>query len=148
MCRSNDIVWGAYGANAVHFSVLQEVMATGIGCEVGTMYQLSNNWHGYVEVMDKQVADLREDHYHKGFVVPTPIVGHYPTFFSECEAFCQDETTEHYRNDFFLETALPMQEVHNIYRSTGPRAALNACGNIGASDWRFACQQWLRKRIK
>ncbi|MHC4157178.1 MAG: thymidylate synthase [Planctomycetota bacterium] len=25
--RSNDVVWGAYGANAVHFSMLQEYMA-------------------------------------------------------------------------------------------------------------------------
>lgn len=28
-CRSNDIIWGAYGANAVHFSMLQEFLAAG-----------------------------------------------------------------------------------------------------------------------
>ena len=44
-CRSNDILWGAYGANAVHFSFLQEYMAGRIGCAVGLMYQFSNNWH-------------------------------------------------------------------------------------------------------
>lgn len=47
-CRSNDIIWGAYGANAVHFSMLLEYMALKIGCPVGVYRQISVNWHGYV----------------------------------------------------------------------------------------------------
>lgn len=46
--RSNDLVWGALGANTVHFSVLQEYMAAIIGCEVGTYTQFSNNMHLYL----------------------------------------------------------------------------------------------------
>lgn len=46
-CRSNDIIWGAYGANAVHFGFLLEYMAAAIGCEVGSYYQISVNWHAY-----------------------------------------------------------------------------------------------------
>ncbi len=148
MCRSNDIVWGAYGANAVHFSVLQEVMAAGIGVEIGTLYQLSNNWHGYVDVMEKQRAQFRVNHYENGSVVTVPMVGHYETFFAECENFCRGGTTERYTNDFFLATALPMIEIHKMYRGLGARAAYNSCHNIFAPDWRFACAAWLRKRIK
>lgn len=48
--RSNDIVWGAYGANAVHFSVLQELIASCVGVNVGTYYQVSNNFHAYVDI--------------------------------------------------------------------------------------------------
>ena len=48
-CRSNDIVWGAYGANAVHFSMLQEYMAARIGCGVGQYHQVSVNWHAYLD---------------------------------------------------------------------------------------------------
>jgi thymidylate synthase len=51
--RSNDAIWGAYGANAVHFSVLQEFVAAAIGCSVGHMYQWSNNLHAYCETLDK-----------------------------------------------------------------------------------------------
>lgn len=47
LCRSNDIVWGAYGANAVHFSVLQEYLAARIGVGVGRYTQVSNNFHAY-----------------------------------------------------------------------------------------------------
>lgn len=47
--RSNDAVWGAYGANAVQFSVLQEYMAEHIGVGVGRYMQVSNNMHVYTE---------------------------------------------------------------------------------------------------
>lgn len=47
VCRSNDIVLGAYGANAVHFSVLQEYLAARIGVEVGSLWQMSWNYHMY-----------------------------------------------------------------------------------------------------
>jgi len=45
--RSNDIIWGAYFANAVHFSMLQEYLACWIGCEVGSYWQVSVNYHAY-----------------------------------------------------------------------------------------------------
>lgn len=51
-CRSNDIIWGAYGANAVHFSFLQEYVATHIGCPVGTYSQISVNWHAYLKTLE------------------------------------------------------------------------------------------------
>lgn len=49
MCRSNDMIWGAYGANAVHFSFLLEYLAARVGLPVGRYYQVSNNFHAYVE---------------------------------------------------------------------------------------------------
>jgi hypothetical protein len=48
-CRSNDIVWGAYGANAVHFSFLLEYVATCLNVPIGRYYQISVNWHGYLD---------------------------------------------------------------------------------------------------
>lgn len=51
--RSNDMVWGAYGANAVHFSMLQEYMARRIGCEVGIYTQVSSNMHAYTATLPK-----------------------------------------------------------------------------------------------
>lgn len=51
--RSNDAIWGCHGANAVHFSFLQEYMAAMIGVKVGFMYQVSNNYHAYMSELDK-----------------------------------------------------------------------------------------------
>lgn len=47
--RSNDAIWGAYGANAVQFSMLQEYMAWHLNVGVGKYVQMSNNLHVYTE---------------------------------------------------------------------------------------------------
>lgn len=48
-CRSNDAVWGAYGANVVQFSVLQEFIARAVGVEVGVYRQFSDSFHVYTD---------------------------------------------------------------------------------------------------
>ena len=62
--RSNDIIWGMFGANAVHFSFLQEYIACAIGIEVGHYHQFSNNAHVYTETNsgwhpDKWLAEYK-----------------------------------------------------------------------------------------
>lgn len=47
MNRSNDAVWGAYGANAVQFSFLHEFVACALNCRVGTYRQISDSFHVY-----------------------------------------------------------------------------------------------------
>lgn len=59
--RSNDIVWGCYGANAVQFGVLHEWLATSIGCAVGTLTQVSTNWHMYAQAEDLILATASAD---------------------------------------------------------------------------------------
>jgi hypothetical protein len=45
--RSNDVIWGAYGANVVQFSMLLEYIAAHAGLRVGTYAQVSNDFHVY-----------------------------------------------------------------------------------------------------
>ena len=63
--RSNDLIWGALGANVVHFSFLQEYLAACIGCEVGVYNQFTNNLHVYVDRFEpeKWLADETPDFY-------------------------------------------------------------------------------------
>lgn len=56
--RSNDMIWGAYGANAVHFSILQEYIAAKVGVEVGVYRQVSDSYHVYTN--NPQWKVLRE----------------------------------------------------------------------------------------
>lgn len=46
--RSNDMVWGAYGANAVQFAFIQEAMASLLRVPAGRYYQVSNSFHVYL----------------------------------------------------------------------------------------------------
>jgi thymidylate synthase len=55
--RSNDMIWGAYGANAVQFSFVQEYLAAAIGAWPGAYRQVSNSFHVYPDVFNK-VAGL------------------------------------------------------------------------------------------
>lgn len=48
--RSNDMVWGAYGANVVQFSVLQEYIAAKLNAKLGEYTQFSDSFHVYPDV--------------------------------------------------------------------------------------------------
>lgn len=66
-CRSNDMIWGAYGANAVHFSFLLEYMALKIGVPPGVYTQVSVNFHAYDNDLWARVVNgpqLTENPYH------------------------------------------------------------------------------------
>lgn len=79
-CRSNDVVWGAYGANAVHFSMVQEYLAALIGCPIGTYEQISVNYHIYSDWNEKLKELPRQsydDPYSKGLVHHVPML--FPT---------------------------------------------------------------------
>lgn len=49
-----------YGANAVHFSFLLEYMALWIGVPVGKLYQVSVNWHAYLDVFGPLETGFRD----------------------------------------------------------------------------------------
>lgn len=59
-CRSNDVLLGAHGANAVHFSILLEYMASRVGLPMGVMRQFSNNYHAYTELYPNLVRNAED----------------------------------------------------------------------------------------
>lgn len=157
-CRSNDLVWGAYGANAVHFSVLQEYMAAAIGVSVGRYYQVSNNWHMYTERFEKMSAgqwspDNREENYylstHAGIRIrPYPMVSVPSAFLRDCESFVMQPDWDRYIyvNEWFLNVAVPLRKSHLAWRHGDVLLARRMLDGVAASDWRLAAQQWLSRR--
>lgn len=59
--RSNDIIWGAYGANAVHMSFLQEYVAHACNLSVGEYWQISSDFHAYQPLFDEKYSGLCEE---------------------------------------------------------------------------------------
>jgi thymidylate synthase len=148
LCRSNDIVWGAYGANAVHFSMLQEWLAAVVGVGIGKMYQFSNNWHGYTEVLDKFPATECHDLYASGDVRPAPMVTKPDEFLSDCEIFCQDPcaVVDDYDNSWFNRVAVPMAQVHSVFKTGDREWASRLTENVEAPDWQRAAREWIGRR--
>lgn len=47
--RSNDIIYGLFGANLCQFSTIQELMASWLGVEVGTYTHITDSLHTYLD---------------------------------------------------------------------------------------------------
>lgn len=160
VCRSNDIWWGAYGANAVHFSMLLEYMATKLGKPVGVYRQFSNNYHLYTErVALKDMHDLADDAFdHDRYVdwegsdVP-PVepfslcAGDTDAWDADLKAFLKDPLWEgQYRDPFFNGTAALVYEAWDERKKhPGQGAGLATADDIIASDWKVACVEWIER---
>lgn len=146
-CRSNDIIWGATGANAVHFSFLQEVMAAQLGVRVGKMYQLSNNWHAYSNILEKMGEPTAFDPYFVGTVDPYLIVEDPDVWFLDLDRFMGGNHDAEFTNSFFSAVAVPMWRSHSCYKSKDLRKLDETIETIQASDWRKAVRDWTGRRL-
>lgn len=155
LCRSNDIVWGAYGANAVHMSVMQEFVAVWAGLRMGSMWQVSNNWHGYTEVLNKMTTIKLEDHdlYEQGEVTASSLFRREgcASLLGELILWMRDPCMAMRGTDnqpLFDDLLVPMANVHALVVSGLEKSALDACESIRHSDWRRACQDWVQRRLE
>lgn len=157
LCRSNDVLWGAYGANAVHFSILQEYMAARVGLPVGRMYQFSNNFHVYPEViggaagaMAMAVNAEKCDLYQMKKMVIQPLVQSAERFDKEVVDFCRyllDPGLEaKFEEPFLRDTALPMYRAWSLHKQRDYVKADLAARAIWADDWREASVNWIQRR--
>ena len=159
--RSNDIIWGAYGANAVHFSMLQEYVAAMAGVPVGNYWQVSFNWHAYVAFLRPvfKLADMAAQPPsegvrtpYEGEVTPYPMVSTDPvTWMQDLLMFLEEEgKAMGYRDPFFRRVALPMMRAHNAFKEGKGRQrfadAISEAGDIRATDWRKAVLEWIARR--
>lgn len=154
-CRSNDIWWGCYGANAVHFSVLQEYMAFAIGVPVGVYRQFSYNYHLYPAAMPKdvQLDMLAEEVRSQNFYVVAEAATTLPLISTSVKAWEADLRhfmesplrLQDYTDPFFSGVAVPMYRAWDERKSglgTGQQFAFS----IASSDWRLACASWIQRR--
>jgi hypothetical protein len=158
-CRSNDILWGAYGANAVHWSTLQEYMACKLGAEVGAMTTLSDSWHVYTGgaggLRKAQDPALPGDLYAAG-VAHAYALGAQDdawdedlrTFFARWDADGQPLLGDAYHTPYFRHVVVPLWTAFTEHRQKNPTGALDAATECRATDWRTAAQAWLERRAR
>lgn len=169
-CRSNDIIWGAYGANAVHFSILLEYMAAMTGLEMGVYRQFSNNFHVYTDLVSRdQFASYADSVagacvYSSAGAVKTRVYAtaerlSYVPLMEPCteEAWHDDLTLfmndvdadndlYDYTTNFFTKVVLPMFITWRRWKGKDFDGARQSSLTIAADDWRLAAQSWLSIR--
>ena len=151
--RSNDMIWGAYGANAVHMSVLLEYMAGMLELGVGTYYQFSNNLHAYKDVLAK--LDDMQPQYESYLTIgddglkynPPALIDDHTTFDEDLYAWMEDPDAK-VTNTYLSATATPMLKSWHLYKAKDLHAARDVALQIEDRAWRKACVEWLERRIK
>lgn len=140
--RSNDIIWGALGANVVHMTMLHELIAFGAGIPIGTYRAFSNNAHVYLNLPSRErMFDYKETDLIVEQCRPILREGEsWEHFLKDCELFLDDPN---YGGEFYTEwireVAVPIK--FNF---------LNRDKNmeIQCPAWRKACELWLERRKK
>jgi hypothetical protein len=167
--RSNDIIMGCYGANAVHLSVLQEYMASMLGVRVGWYEQVSCDWHAYKEEFDGLFSHLeRETEYrwHDPYtafaadhLVVKPLVDDPATFdedLAQLLAAWRGEGwlyfSEYRPHNPFLGLAAVILLAYHFYRDNNdPILAYHMLDTQieihGRIDWLVAGRDWMRRRV-
>lgn len=141
--RSNDLLWGMLGANVVHMTYLQELIAFGAGMEIGTYRVLSNNVHVYLDRPDVQK-------FLEGVAPARPYVYEsYPLLregekvedlLADCENMIKGVMK--FKTQWMNHVALPMHDVWIARNVNG----LDHIDQIKAEDWRVACQERLKRK--
>tara|TARA_R110002049_G_scaffold5014_5_gene34888 strand:+ start:16557 stop:17564 length:1008 start_codon:yes stop_codon:yes gene_type:complete len=150
--RSNDLIWGTFGANAVHMSMLHEYMAARIGGKVGSYYQFSNNLHAYESVLDKlgefnpeydPYLTLGDD----GLSYQPPRLVTYPqSFDQELQQWFRTPDKYTYSNDYLFRTCSIVRAAWKKYKENDLKGAIAFAEEIHDRAWQKACTEWLCRR--
>lgn len=152
-CRSNDAIWGAYGANVVHMSVLHEWMALAAGLPLGTYRQFSNDFHVYknmprFEEIWNTHPDSEKDQYVWGEAFSIPLFENNSLveaggFLDDCEDMFSIKRPV-YRTQFMACVAGPLHAAF-LARKAGREwePHLNA---VPDCDWKLAFIKWTERR--
>lgn len=164
--RSNDMIWGAYGANVVQFSMIQEYVAAHLGLPMGEYTQVSNSFHVYTTGAGGEVWDRLKDtkeynidpysqvnntiHLNDDDISIEYFDSDLKLFFNvyDIEGLEILSRFDNWESNYFNNLIIPMLQTLLVHKRDGAKEALQFTQNIQADDWRIACQHWLEKRVK
>lgn len=150
--RSNDMIWGAYGANAVHFSYVQEFLACALDLDVGYLVQFSTNTHVYTDfpVTKRCTSQLRniEDNRYTMLEDVDELSPHlfnssdlYLGFLADCEILMGGlrGRESHYNTSYFKTVVCPILESFHQHKR---REALTALDDCADRAWAINIKEW------
>lgn len=157
-CRSNDMLFGGYGSNVVHFSFLQEYVALCCGLKIGKYYQVSNNAHVYVDtpvyartfgkpgLAESYNIYLPDDKKYLISLIPLlDYPGEKKLFDEDCKDFVRDPDAFRPRSSFFKKVAMPMYRAHQRMKQQEYVSAIEEVQKCAAGDWRAAATLYINQ---
>lgn len=151
-CRSNDAVWGAYGANVVHFSFLHEFVSLAAKLKMGAFYQVSNNMHYYEEREDVQrllsatfgvsspPLTCQDEH------EPLLSAGDDPYWLLDYGFLSEAEARDRSRFPWFYFVGQPLLAAWKLHKAGKTEEALHSLGSSN-NEWLMAGRLWLQRKL-
>ena len=163
--RSNDVIWGTFGANIVHMSMLHEYMASALDVSIGAYTQVSDSFHAYTKVFEEmhsrlEKADVFDYYSMKHFENPYENRGinYYPMvnqtsiedWNKDLHKFLERKPFEdmEFEDIFFSHVAVPLQDAWFLHKQGETDDAMSEVQNCIATDWATAGFDWLLRRAK
>lgn len=149
--RSNDIIWGMLGANAVHMTMLHELIASAAGIPLGCYRVISNNAHIYESVPNFEyylngILDDRDVYFNWPESTNSPPLLRegetYADFVADCEAVLSLPNPGRIHTHWMRYVGSNIYKVW-LQRKTGFPYDTS---EILADDWRIACEEWIARR--
>jgi hypothetical protein len=128
---------------------------------MGYYYQISNNYHLYLELeaLESEASrevmafhSIKNDHYNAAHI---EAVKTFPLMQVRAEAWMEDLAyfmenpiqPRLFSDPFFNEVAVPMFSAWHE-RKSGQGDGMDFVHQIAAEDWQLACEQWIERRRK
>jgi thymidylate synthase len=150
--RSNDLIWGMLGANAVHMTYLHELIAFISGIKIGLYKVFTNNLHIYKEMPNfkKIWATITPDDFYRANGIKTYDLlwpgEKYETLVRDCVALVNEEHVSVLETNWARAVAWPMKMAYqDRLRLTGGDGKY-FIAQINAEDWRLACENYVNLR--
>lgn len=162
--RSNDVIWGAYFANAFHFACLLEYVANKIDCQMGVYRQISVNYHAYHDTFHPTWEGVQgreyPDPYMSEQVLPISLLAVPPKHLDAEIAFVlaaadHEFTAMHMTPEHLspvMRVAFNVLLAHELWRKLpGPERYSEPLKMLDSvplqhADWIIAMKQWLKNR--
>lgn len=148
--RSNDCIWGLFGANFVHLTFLQEWMAGALGIPVGQWYHLANNAHIYEDhwgLFTKSERDFSYVWSKWPGTQPLLAAGEDSALFrAECVQLVGGKL-DGFQSRFLEDTVEPVYASWREWKGGDKEEAIEIAKSIEATDWRRAVLNWYSRRI-
>ena len=145
--RSNDMIWGMLGANAVHMTMLHELVSLAAGMRQGAYRVFTNNLHVYTEMPKyREITNVQTlyDPYATDEVTHLPLLQKdetYVDFIADCKSMVDDGFMFDFRTEWMEYVGEP---IHDAYLNKGMRD--RNIELITATDWQRACKEWNTRR--
>jgi hypothetical protein len=145
--RSNDVIWGMLGANAVHMTFLHEFISRAVKVKQGDYIVMTNNAHIYHDVPNFDQVDCPPDivDYHYETVIK-PLLNPwetYQSFLRDAERFVEFSSVE---TEWFKTVALPMKMAYQARLEKDRVYEDRMLALVKSLDWKEACVQWRKWR--